>query len=148
MTTSDAKARQIMCRGVRGATTADANTRAAILDATREMLTLIIQLNQMQADDVASVFFTTSSDLNAEYPALAARQLGWTETALMCAHEMDVPQGVKLAIRVMIHWNTDRTKEEIQHVYLRGAVNLRPDRSLEHLRNTQEVKQQQEQSKQ
>jgi len=137
------KPRSVLCRGVRGATTTDANTHDAILEATRELLSTIIRLNDMHAEDVASVFFTTSSDLNAEYPALAARQLGWTETALMCAHEMDVPHGVKLCIRVLIHWNTDRFMSEIQHVYLRGATILRPDRSLDHLRSSQEIQSQQ-----
>lgn len=73
-------------------------------------------------------FFTTTTDLTAEYPALAARQMGWHDAALMCSHEMAVPHGLKACIRVLIHWNTTHTLTEIQHVYIRGAVNLRPDR--------------------
>lgn len=120
-----------VCRGVRGATTASANTREEILAATREMLRYIIKANQITVEDVASAFFTTTADLNADYPALAARQLGWHEVALMCAHEMSVPHGLPMCIRVLIHWNTTKTPQEIHHIYLREAVHLRPDRKIE-----------------
>ena len=73
--------------------------------------------------------FTTTPDLTAEYPAVAARQLGWYDVALMCGNEMAVPKSLKMCIRVLIHWNTTRRNDEIHHVYIRGAVNLRPDRS-------------------
>jgi chorismate mutase len=72
--------------------------------------------------------FTTSPDLNATYPALAARQFGWYDAALLCGHEMNVPGGLQNCIRVLIHWNTDRRADEIAHIYLRGARGLRPDR--------------------
>lgn len=124
-----------VCRGVRGATTCEANTREAILEATRELLSQIIRLNDMRAEDVASVFFTATSDLDAEYPALAARQLGWVETALMCGQEMRVPGSLPMVIRVLVHWNTTKRLDEIKHVYLRDAVNLRPDRSIRNLGN-------------
>jgi chorismate mutase len=124
-----------VCRGVRGATTCDANTREAILEATRELLGQIIQLNDMRAEDVASIFFTTTVDLDAEYPALAARQLGWLEAALMCGQEMRVPGSLNMVIRVLVHWNTTKRLDEIQHVYIRGAVSLRPDRSISQLGN-------------
>ncbi|GAB4552187.1 MAG: chorismate mutase [Anaerolineae bacterium] len=127
----------LMCRGVRGATTAEANTKEAILKATRELFTQMIELNGIQQEDVASVWFTTTADLNMEYPALAARQLGWHDAALMCSHEMNVPQGLPMAIRILIHWNTVRSPKDIQHVYIRGAVNLRPDRSIELRAETQ-----------
>ncbi|MHB8627519.1 MAG: chorismate mutase [Aggregatilineales bacterium] len=117
-----------ICRGVRGATTTDANTASAILEATRDLLEQVIAANGIKVEDIASAWFTTTPDLNAEYPALAARQLGWHDTALMCSHEMAVPHGLKACIRVLIHWNTTRALHEIQHVYIRGAVNLRPDR--------------------
>jgi chorismate mutase len=117
-----------VCRGVRGATTVETNTAPAILEATRDLLERVIAANGIEAEDVASVWFTTTPDLNAEYPALAARQLGWHDTALMCSHEMAVPHGLKACIRVLIHWNTTRALRDIQHVYIRGAVNLRPDR--------------------
>ncbi len=123
--------RPIVCRGIRGATTADANTAEAILSATRELLIELIRRNDLRQEDIASVIFTTTPDLTAEYPALAARQLGWHEAALMCMQELDVPHGLRRCIRVLIHWNTARSLHEIQHVYIRGAVNLRPDRSIE-----------------
>lgn len=116
------------CRGVRGATTARGNTPDAILEATRELLYIMLRVNRIETEDVASVYFTTTVDLNATYPALAARQLGWYDAALMCGHEMQVPGGLERCIRVMLHWNTTRSSKEIVHVYLREAKRLRPDR--------------------
>jgi chorismate mutase len=107
----------------------DENTPEAIAEATLDLLQQIIEANGIRPDDIASVIFTTTPDLNAEYPALFARQLGWYDVALMCGHEMAVPHGLKMCLRVLIHWNTTRRADEIQHVYIRGAVNLRPDRS-------------------
>ena len=119
----------IACRGIRGATTAAANTREAILEATRELLTLLIEANDLDSADVGSAIFSTTTDLNAEFPAIAARQLGWHDVALMCGHEMAVPGALQSCVRVLIHWNTTRTQSEIKHIYIRGARNLRPDRS-------------------
>jgi chorismate mutase len=119
----------VTCRGVRGATTADANTEDAILAATRELLAQLVGANGIEPPDIASVYFTATPDLNAAFPAKAARQLGWLDTALMCAQEMDVPGQPPRCIRVLIHWNTGRPQAEIEHVYLRGAVALRPDRA-------------------
>jgi chorismate mutase len=119
----------ILCRGVRGATTVERNTREAILSATRELLTQMIEANGIHPDDVASAIFTTTPDLTAEYPALAARQLGWHDVALLCTHEMAVSHGLKRCIRVLLHWNTEKLASEVQHVYIKGAVNLRPDRA-------------------
>ena len=116
------------CRGVRGAVTVTENTEEAILAATRELLQVIIKRNEMRPDDIASVYFTTTADLNATYPALAARQIGWSDVALLCGHEMAVPGGLPMCIRVLIHWNTSRSSQEIVHVYLREAQLLRPDR--------------------
>jgi len=118
------------CRGIRGATTADENTREAILDATRELLERVIEENGIREEDVASAIFSTTPDLNAEFPAVAARQLGWLDTALFCTHEMAVPGSLALCIRVLIHWNTTRRANEIRHVYIRGAQNLRPERGM------------------
>ena len=120
--------RPVMCRGVRGATTVTENTTEAILTATRELLETIVRLNDMQPDDVASVYFTTTADLNTTYPALAARQMGWFHVPLLCGHEMNVPDGLPLCLRILIHWNTNRRPQEIVHVYLREARSLRPDR--------------------
>jgi chorismate mutase len=117
----------IVCRGVRGAITCDDNTREEILAATREMLLEVVQRNGIALQDVASVLFTTSPDLTAEFPAVAARELGWYHVAMMCGHEMAVPQALERCVRVLVHWNTDKSPEEILHVYLRGAAKLRPD---------------------
>ena len=118
------------CRGIRGATTADANTREAILAATREMLALLIEQNRLQPDDIASAIFSTTPDLNAEFPAVAARELGWVDTALLCTHEMAVPGSLPRCIRVLIHWNTSCRADEVRHVYIRGARSLRPERAV------------------
>lgn len=123
----------IVCRGVRGATTVAADTREEILAATEELLQAMIAANGIAQDDVVSVFFTTSPDVVAEYPALAARRLGWTEAALLCGHEMAVPRGLKRCIRILIHWNTSKAIGEIQHIYLREAESLRPDLALKAL---------------
>jgi len=117
------------CRGVRGATTADTNTREDILRATRELLAMMIRKNGIRSEDVASAFFSTTSDLNAEFPALAARQLGWYDVALLCNHELDVPGSLRNCIRILVHWNTNVSASEIVHVYIKDAANLRPDRS-------------------
>ncbi len=117
------------CRGVRGATTADANTPEAILEATRQLLALMIRRNGIEADDVASAIFTTSHDLNAEFPALAARQLGWINVPLLCGHELDVPGSLPRCIRILLHWNTSKPAHEVIHVYIKDAIRLRPDLS-------------------
>ncbi len=119
---------QMVCRGIRGATTAEDNTKEAILEATRELLYIIIRVNKISPEDVASAHFTTTVDLTATYPALAARQLGWYDAALICGHEMQVPGSLGKCIRVLIHWNTTRKIDEIIHVYLKEAKSLRPDR--------------------
>lgn len=124
-----AATRPIVCRGVRGAITASENTPQAILEATRELLHTIMQANDMDLDDIASVYFTTTMDLDAAYPAQGARELGWYDVALLCGHEMNVPGSLPRCIRVLIHWNTTRQPKEIVHVYLRDAKVLRPDRS-------------------
>lgn len=115
----------MMTRGIRGATTATANTREAILEATTEMLERLVEANELDKERIAAAFFTTTLDLNAEFPAVAARLLGWTEVALMDSHEMDVPGGLAACIRVMVLVNTDKQPGQIVNVYLRGAVNLR-----------------------
>lgn len=120
---------RIVCRGVRGATTADSNTRDDILKATRQLLALMVRQNGIEHDDVGSVFFSTTVDLNAEFPALAARQLGWLDVALMCTHELDVPGSLSQCIRILLHWNTTKPASELIHVYIKGAARLRPDLS-------------------
>ncbi len=117
----------VRMRGVRGAITADHDTAEAILQATRELLQAVIEANQIVEEDVASVLFTTTPDLTAAYPARAARDLGWRRAALMGFQEMDCKDAIPRCIRVLIHWNTTRTLDEIRHVYMRGALALRPD---------------------
>ena len=117
------------CRGVRGATTADSNAREDILQATRELLAMMIRQNGIRAEDVASAIFSTTPDLDAEFPALAARQLGWWDVALMCINELDVPGSLRRCIRILLHWNTDKSADKIVHVYIKEAARLRPDRS-------------------
>jgi chorismate mutase len=113
------------CRGIRGATLVAANAKEDILAATKELLQAIIESNQVKREAVACVFFTTTPDLNAEFPALAARQLGWTDVALMCAQEMNVPHSLSRCIRVLVLFNTEKKAEQITHVYIRGAEALR-----------------------
>lgn len=113
------------CRGIRGATTVEHNTREEILEATTELLRLMIEANGIRVEDVASAIFTTSPDLNAAFPAVAARKLGWHDAALLCGHEMDVPDGLPRCIRILLHVNTERRAEEINHVYIKGAKDLR-----------------------
>jgi len=117
----------LVCRGVRGATTVDANEREAILKGTRQLLALMIRRNEILPADVCSMIFTVTKDIDAEFPALAARQLGWLGVPLLCGYEISVPGSLARCVRVLIHWNTRKTAAEIQHVYMREAVRLRPD---------------------
>lgn len=114
------------CRGLRGATTARENSPAAILAATRELLQRLVARNALDVADIASAFFTVSDDLDAAYPALAARELGWNEVALLCAREIPVPGGVARCIRVLLHINTTKGQGDLRHVYLHEAAALRP----------------------
>ena len=118
----------LMMRGVRGATTVTSNDEDEILEATRELLTMLVRVNDIEIDDIASIVLTTTDDLGATYPAFAARQLGWFDVALLCGNEMEVPDGLRHCIRVLVHWNTTKKPQEIGHVYLREAKSLRPDR--------------------
>ena len=112
-------------RAIRGATTADENTKESIVEATIHLLKKIVEENNLDKNEVISAFFTTTKDLNAQFPAVAARTIGWTEVALMCSHEMDIPDAQSMCIRVMVHVNTDMLPNQIQNVYLKEAVNLR-----------------------
>jgi chorismate mutase len=119
------------CRGIRGATTAERNEREEILMATTELLQLMVRKNELHVEDIASAIFTVTEDLDAEFPAAAARQLGWDEVALMCMREIPVPNSLGKCIRVLLHVNTTRTASEIRHVYTREAVTLRPGLAAE-----------------
>jgi chorismate mutase len=117
------------CRGVRGAVTVKENTEDAILAATRELLQVIVQRNDMHPDDIASVYFTTTMPTSTPpTPPWPPARLAGADVALLCGHEMAVPGGLAMCIRVLIHWNTTRSAKEIVHVYLREAQSLRPDR--------------------
>ncbi|MBI3743029.1 MAG: chorismate mutase [Chloroflexi bacterium] len=116
-----------MSRGVRGAIVAEANSKEAILRNTQELLREMMRANGFRKDDVACAFFTTTRDLNADFPAAGARQMGWTDVPLLCAHEMDVPGALGNCIRVMLVINTDKKQSDITHIYLKEARRLRPD---------------------
>jgi len=116
-------------RGVRGATTVEHNDAEEILTATRELLQALVEANGIAPEDIASIIFTTTPDLTAAFPARAARELGWTDTALLGAQEVKVSQGPERCIRVLIHWNTNHRQDEVVHVYLKGAKQLRSDRT-------------------
>jgi chorismate mutase len=117
----------MLVRGVRGATTVESNNTEQILDATKELLRHMIDANGIEEEFVASVMFTTTPDLNTAYPAKGARLVGWKRTALMGFQEMDMSTGLTQCIRILIHWNTTKTLDEINHIYLHGAEILRPD---------------------
>ena len=114
-----------VCRGIRGATVATENTAEAIYEATRELLSKLIESNEIEEQDVAAAYFTMSPDLNACFPAAAARQLGWNNTALMGATEVDVPGSLNKCIRVLILLNTDKKPAELVNLYLNGTAALR-----------------------
>ena len=114
-----------VCRGIRGATIADDNTGEAIHGATTELLEALIEENSVEEADVASVIFTMTPDLNAAFPAAAARRLGWNSTALLGAVETDVPGSLNRCIRILILVNTRKEPQELVNVYLRGTDTLR-----------------------
>jgi chorismate mutase len=117
----------VAVRAVRGATQVDADDRELILEATTELVTEVMTRNELTTDDVISVLFTATPDLSSEFPALAARKLGFHEVPLLCASEINVPHALPRVIRLMAHIETDRPRSAVQHVYLRGAIALRLD---------------------
>ncbi len=114
-------------RAIRGAITVPENTRDYILEGTRELLDEIINRNNVNKDDIISIIFSMTNDLNAVFPAVAARELGLTDVPLMCSNEINVPGSLKNCIRILLHLNTDKANSDINHVYLKDAVALRPD---------------------
>lgn len=115
------------CRGVRGASGVDANTPDAIRRATHDLLREIVQANGIRTEDIASAIFTLTPDLNADFPAKVAREIGWTDVPLLCAQEVPVPGSLRSVLRVLIHWNTTTSQQSIRHIYINGAEKLRPD---------------------
>lgn len=118
-------------RGIRGATTVERNDRGEILAATTELLQVIVRLNGLRSEDVAYVLFTVTPDLDADFPAFAARELGWAEVPLMCGQEIPVPGALERCIRVLVSWNTAKSQPEIRHAFLRRAKELRPAWAVE-----------------
>ena len=116
-----------VCRGVRGAITVDENSSHEILKQTRRLMAVMIRENAIAPEEVACAIFSTTTDLNAEFPALAARQFGWFDVPLLCTTEIPVPGALPLCVRILMHWNTTKSQQEIRHIYLRDAVQLRPD---------------------
>ena len=114
-------------RGIRGAITASGNEREAIVAATSRLLREIVERNSVKVEDIGAIFFTTTPDLTAEFPAAAARELGWNDVPLLCGHEMSVPGRLDKCVRVMMFVNVDVAQSAIRHVYLEGARSLRPD---------------------
>ena len=115
-------------RGIRGATTISNDNQEAILDATTELLEAILSANPgLGPEEIGSIIFTVTEDIRSAFPAKATRQFGWDKVPLLCTREIPVPGGLPYCIRVLIHWNTAKTQEEIQHVYLHEAQSLRPD---------------------
>jgi chorismate mutase len=117
----------VKVRGIRGAVQVEANTPEAILDAARRLITEMVRANGVEPDDVAAVIFTCTSDLDATFPAEAARALGWDRVPLLCSREMDVPGSMPRVLRVLMLVNTTLTQDEVIHVYLGEAERLRPD---------------------
>ncbi len=115
------------CHGIRGATTVARNDAQEILAATRILLERMVSDNAISPEMIASVFFTATGDLDAVYPARAARELGWLQTPLLCARDMDVSTGVPRCVRVLLHANINGAPDRLHHVYLGDAQSLRPD---------------------
>lgn len=114
-------------RGIRGATTVRANDAAAITEATRELLVTLRDLNELRPEDIGYVIFTVTPDLDAAFPADAARAaLGWTDVPLLCSREIPVPGALAMCVRVLISWNTNKTQSQVRHAFLHGARSLRP----------------------
>jgi chorismate mutase len=112
-------------RGIRGAITVPANDKTELISATKELLQALVAENGLDVQEIASAIFSTTRDLNAEFPAVAARELGWHDTPLFCSSEIDVPGSLPLCIRILLHVNTDRPQTALRHVYLREAKKLR-----------------------
>jgi chorismate mutase len=119
----------LRCRGIRGAITVPDNDREDIMAATKKLLKEILRANEIEIDDIGAIFFSTTSDLNAEFPAAATRELGWPQhIALLCAHEMNVPGALPHCLRILMLVNTEKKAEEIAHIYLGKAKKLKEDK--------------------
>ena len=118
----------MQCLGVRGAITVPTNDKESIIDAAKELLSGMVQANEIKVDDIAAIFFTTTSDLNAEFPAVATREMGWPHyMPLLCAHEIKVPHDLAHCLRILMLVNTEKGSAEITHIYLREAKKLKEE---------------------
>jgi chorismate mutase len=118
-------------RGIRGATTIEKDEREQVSAAVRELLEAILAANpDLHSADIASAIFTVTDDITSAFPAAAARDVGWEDVPMLCTREIPVPGSLPLCVRVLLHWNTEKTSQEIRHVYLRNAKSLRPDWAL------------------
>jgi|HubBroStandDraft_4_1064222.scaffolds.fasta_scaffold674291_1 chorismate mutase len=124
---SEGEWRGCKVRGIRGAITVERDDSVAIVEATKRLLTAMIARNDVAIDDIASVLFSLTPDLRAVFPALGAREMGWTHVPMLHFCEIDVPGSLERVIRVLMHVNTTRSIDAVEHVYLDGAVVLRPD---------------------
>ena len=114
-------------RGIRGAITVNEDSKEEIIAATKELLTEMIASNNLKQENVASIFFSLTPDLSSTFPAVAARELGWKDVALFCCQELAIGDSLDCCIRILIHYNTEQSLEELDHIYLRKAKQLRPD---------------------
>ncbi len=119
----------VLVRAVRGATTVLNNSKDEILYETRILIKTIMEKNNIKMDDLISIFFTVTKDLNTAFPAFAAREFGLTNVSLLCTNEIDVPNSLEKCVRTLVHFNTARSNSEIKHVYLNDSKQLRPDLS-------------------
>jgi chorismate mutase len=115
------------CRGIRGATTTNANTKRCIFEATKELLQEMFQANSVDKDEVACIIFTTTKDLNAAFPATGARAMGLADIPLLCSQEIEVPYSLPSCIRILVLFNTNLKADDIKHIYIKGAVDLKSD---------------------
>jgi len=119
----------LRCRGIRGAITVPDNDRENIMTATKRLLEEILRANEIEIGDIAAIFFSTTPDLNAEFPAAATRELGWPQhIALLCGHEMNVPGSLSHCLRILMLVNTEKKAEDIAHIYLGEARKLKEDK--------------------
>jgi chorismate mutase len=119
----------VAVRAIRGATQLEADEREHLLERTAELITAVLEANGLTSDDLISVLFTVTPDLHSEFPAVAGRQVGLVDVPLICAQEIDVPHALPRVVRMMLHAETPLGRDKVQHVYLHGAVSLRPDLS-------------------
>jgi len=120
---------------IRGATTVEADEATRVRSATAELLRRIVAVNALVPGDIISALFTVTPDLRSAFPAHAARELGWTDVALLCTMEIPVPGAIERCIRVLLHVETSTPRSRLRHVYLRGARELRPEWADEPGRN-------------